>query len=132
MDLSREKLGPNTNYIGGPKGRFNPEKEEPREVLGPDPQYDWMENLQVPKEVVKDNVNHPSHYTWLKEELGIEVIDITKHFDFLLGNTLKYILRAGKKEDAELSKDEKFLEDLEKAQWYLNYKINDLKKHHNK
>lgn len=24
-----------------------------------------------------DNVNHPSHYTWLKDKCGVEVIDIT-------------------------------------------------------
>lgn len=26
-----------------------------------------------------DSVNHPKHYTWLKELCGIEVIDITRH-----------------------------------------------------
>ena len=44
-----------------------------------------------------DQVNHPSHYTWLKDKCGIEVIDITRHLDFDLGNAIKYILRAGKK-----------------------------------
>ena len=29
-----------------------------------------------------DNVNHPPHYTWLKDKCGIEVIDITRHMDF--------------------------------------------------
>ena len=33
----------------------------------------------------EDMVNHPSHYTWLKEKCGIEVIDITRHMDFNLG-----------------------------------------------
>ena len=28
---------------------------------------------------MKDKVNHPSHYTWLKELCGIEVIDITRY-----------------------------------------------------
>ena len=42
-----------------------------------------------------DNVNHPPHYTWLKDKCGIEVIDITRHMDFCLGNAIKYILRAG-------------------------------------
>ena len=39
-----------------------------------------------------DKVNHPSHYTWLKDLCGIEVIDITRHMDFNLGNSIKYIL----------------------------------------
>jgi hypothetical protein len=59
-------------------------------------------------------VNHPSHYTYVP---GVECIDITKHFDFLLGNVIKYIFRCGKKESSTR------LKDLKKAQWYLNYAI---------
>ena len=43
----------------------------------------------------EDMVNHPSHYTWLKEKCGIEVIDITRHLDFDIGNDVKYLLMAG-------------------------------------
>lgn len=74
----------------------------------------------------KDNVNHPSHYTWLKEKCGIEVIDITRHMDFDLGNSVKYILRSGHKEDASLTNVEKTIEDLRKAAWYLKDKITQL------
>ena len=74
----------------------------------------------------KDNVNHPSHYTWLKEKCGIEVIDITRHMDFDLGNAVKYILRSGHKEDASLTNTEKTIEDLRKAAWYLKDKITQL------
>ena len=74
----------------------------------------------------EDMVNHPSHYTWLKELCGIEVIDITRHLDFDLGNAVKYILRAGKKQDASLSGTEKTVEDLKKAIWYINDKIKQL------
>lgn len=70
-----------------------------------------------------DNVNHPSHYTWLKELCGIEVIDITRHMDFCLGNAIKYILRAGHKHDASLSDKQKEIEDLKKAIFYINDKI---------
>ena len=70
-----------------------------------------------------DNVNHPSHYTWLKEKCGIEVIDITRHLDFDIGNAIKYLLRAGHKEDSSLSEKEKTVEDLKKAIWYINDKI---------
>ena len=67
-----------------------------------------------------DSVNHPSHYTSGK----IEVIDFIEdqHLDFHLGNCVKYISRAGKKDPA------KIIEDLEKARWYLNRKIEKLKK----
>lgn len=74
-----------------------------------------------------DNVNHPSHYTWLKDKCGIEVIDITRHMDFNLGNAIKYILRAGHKSDSAMTNKEKEIEDLKKAMWYINDKINMLK-----
>lgn len=76
---------------------------------------------------ISDNVNHPSHYTWLKDLCGIEVIDITRHMDFDLGCVLKYVLRAGKKKEIGLSDIEKEIEDLSKAKFYLNDKIEMLK-----
>lgn len=73
-----------------------------------------------------DNVNHPPHYTWLKDKCGIEVIDITRHMDFCLGNAIKYILRAGHKKDASLSDNQKEVEDLKKAIWYIKDRIKQL------
>ena len=70
-----------------------------------------------------DNVNHPAHYTWLKDLCGIEVIDITRHMNFCCGNALKYILRAGHKKDASLTDTDKQIEDLNKAIWYLKDEI---------
>jgi len=72
---------------------------------------------------IRNNVNHPSHYTWLKGLCGIEPIDICKHLDFDLGNALKYILRAGHKKDASMTEGEKTIEDLKKAIFYINDKI---------
>lgn len=62
-----------------------------------------------------DPVNHPSHYT--SHPSGIECIQITEHMNFCLGNTLKYIWRAGEKVGASE------LEDLKKARWYLDREI---------
>lgn len=67
---------------------------------------------------VKDSVNHPSHYTSGGIEV-IEAIDAWK-LDFALGNAVKYIARAGKKDPA------KTLEDLKKARWYLDRAISKL------
>ena len=75
------------------------------------------------KEQKTDNVNHPAHYTWLKDLCGIEVIDITRHMDFCLGNAAKYILRAGHKKDASLTDTDKQIEDLNKAIWYIQDEI---------
>lgn len=74
----------------------------------------------------EDKVNHPSHYTWLKEKCGIEVIDITRHLDFDTGNAVKYLLRAGHKEEEGYSIEAKTIEDLKKAVFYINDRIKQL------
>lgn len=60
-----------------------------------------------------DNVNHPSHY----KVGGIETIDFieAKGLNYNLGNVVKYVTRAGHKNDR--------LEDLRKAAWYLAREI---------
>jgi len=62
-----------------------------------------------------DPVNNPSHY----KDGGIETIDYieAKRLGYHLGNAVKYISRAGKKGTNQ------GLEDLKKAQWYLNRAI---------
>lgn len=76
----------------------------------------------------EERINHPSHYTWLKEKCGVEVIDIVRHLDFNRGNAVKYILRSGHKSEEGYTDVEKEIEDLEKAVFYLNDTINALKK----
>lgn len=71
----------------------------------------------------EDKVNHPSHYSYLKKLVGIEVIDITRHMDFDLGNAIKYILRAGHKTEEGYDDKAKTIEDLKKAIFYINDKI---------
>lgn len=60
-----------------------------------------------------DMINHPEHYN--DHPSGIECIEVAAYMDFCLGNAMKYIWRAGLKGD--------MLEDLKKAQWYLDYRI---------
>lgn len=74
----------------------------------------------------EDKVNSPSHYSYLKKLCGIEVIDITRHMDFDLGNAIKYILRAGHKTEEGYDDKAKTIEDLKKAVWYINDKIKTL------
>lgn len=78
------------------------------------------------KDSSNDRVNHPSHYTWLKKLCGIEVIDITRHMNFNLGNVIKYVLRSGHKSEEGMSDKQKRIEDLKKAVFYLNDEINRL------
>lgn len=67
---------------------------------------------------MKEMINHPSHYNDGK----IEVIDFIedKHLNFHRGNAVKYIARAGKKDKS------KEVEDLKKAQWYIEREIKKL------
>jgi hypothetical protein len=70
----------------------------------------------------KEMVNHPEHYGG--SENVYEAIKVIENWDldFHLGNTVKYISRAGKK---GVNKE---LEDLKKAKFYLDRKINNLEK----
>jgi hypothetical protein len=70
----------------------------------------------------KEMVNNPVHYGGKSNPYeAIKVIDAWD-LGFSLGNTVKYISRAGKKDsDAEL-------QDLKKAMWYLQHHIDNLEK----
>lgn len=68
-----------------------------------------------------DSVNHPVHYTHGGELYEtIRVIEAWE-LGFHLGNTVKYISRAGHKSP------EREIEDLEKARWYLDRHIENLR-----
>ena len=71
--------------------------------------------------MVNDNVNHPKHYT--SHPSGVECITITRHHNFNIGNAIKYLWRAGLKKDASLTDNQKEIEDLKKAIFYINDRI---------
>ncbi len=73
-----------------------------------------------------DNVNHPSHYTNMP--FGLEVIEITQHYNFCMGCALKYILRSGLKHENGMDDSEKGIEDLRKAIWYIQREIENRRK----
>ena len=82
------------------------EKQQDRSVFTPD-------NIVNPQ-VAIETVNHPPHY----KTGGIETIDFieAKDLNYRLGNVIKYVSRAGKKNSDPI-------EDLEKAAWYLQREI---------
>jgi hypothetical protein len=64
---------------------------------------------------MSDPINHPEHYGGADNPYeAIKVVEAW-NLDFHLGNVIKYISRAGKKGEE--------LEDLKKAKWYLDRKI---------
>jgi hypothetical protein len=84
---------------GTPSGRVDDTAVSDAEALG----------AEAPLE---DPIN-PSYYR--QHPSGVECIDIVEHLTFNLGTAFAYIWRAGKKND--------IVEDLRKAQWYLDREI---------
>ena len=64
-------------------------------------------------EIQNDAVNHPAHYN--RHPSGVEAIQVTEHFNFCIGNAIKYLWRCDEKGKA--------LEDLKKAAWYIEREI---------
>jgi hypothetical protein len=76
-----------------------------------------------------DPVNHPKHYT--SHPSGVECIEITEHYNFCIGNGIKYLWRQGLKTGANEDVLDKQIEDCEKAVWYIKRHIENLRKDKN-
>lgn len=131
VDMPEMVLGP------GPTSIFEPEERK----IGPcfpgpfDPKEPESGTFTIPVKVIPnvpkeqpegDSVNHPSHYT--SHPSGIECIEITRWYDFDIGNAIKYLWRHGLKHEEGMEDVDKSIEDLEKAIWYINDAIRTLKK----
>ena len=114
--LAQEEKPPVKSYCGGKANYCTPE-------VTPDVDAVNMTQERVDEttksEHVSDMVNHPPHY----KSGGIETIDFieAKRLPYHLGNVVKYISRCGIKSECPL-------EDLKKAQWYLNRYVELLEK----
>ena len=89
--------------------------------------FDWLTSEVINTETAtvgmnQESVNHPAHYGGADNPYEcIKVIEAWQ-LGFCLGNAVKYISRAGRKDPA------KTVEDLRKASWYLNHEIKKLSK----
>ena len=91
---------------------------------------------------MSEAVNHPDHYNTNKptiivgdesgvtQKVAIECIDVIRAMPFWKGNAIKYLWRAGLKTEEGKSYQEKEIEDLEKAIWYIKDRIAYLKTEH--
>jgi hypothetical protein len=82
--------------------------------------YDYRRDSYQPAPMPEDNppapaedAINPSHYR--RHPSGIECIEVTRHMNFNTGNAIKYIWRYLDKDDP--------VENLKKAQWYLDDEI---------
>ena len=112
------------NVVAGAYTRLIDNESVRYRLILPEPEV-----LEEPEPAPKpDMVNHPPHY---QSSNGMEVIDVIEAFTNTLvgieatdtGNVLKYMCRWKYKNG---------LQDLEKAQWYLNHLINHIKEKENK
>ena len=71
------------------------------------------------------NVQHPKHYN--SDPSGIECIEIVRHRNFNIGSAIKYLWRAGLKDDSSMTIRQKTIEDLEKSKWCIDDEIQRLK-----
>lgn len=124
------------DLLNKPKNKVPPKDNKSKKVDESAPVISKMETTMkeiiIKKDDIKDTgviaakkhnpipnvIDHPSHYNKGK----IEVIDFIEDqgLSFHLGNVIKYVTRAGAKGDK--------LEDLKKAQWYLDRYINEVMK----
>lgn len=77
--------------------------------------YSLANGNEEDQKTLDDKVNHPSHYTYGDIEVVDFIEQVTKDYKpelaFAIGNAIKYISRANRKNGKE---------DLDKARWYLN------------
>lgn len=77
--------------------------------------YSLANGNEETQKTLDDKVNHPSHYTYGDIEVVDFIEQVTKDYKpelaFAIGNAIKYISRANRKNGKE---------DLDKARWYLN------------
>ena len=77
--------------------------------------YSLPDENEGTKKTLYDKINHPSHYTYGEIEIMDFIEQVTKDYKpelaFAIGNAIKYISRANRKNGKE---------DLDKARWYLN------------
>ncbi|MCG1785218.1 DUF3310 domain-containing protein [Staphylococcus epidermidis] len=77
--------------------------------------YSLPNGNEETKKTLDEKVNHPSHYTYGDIEIIEFIEQVTKDYKpelaFAIGNAIKYISRANRKNGKE---------DLDKARWYLN------------
>jgi hypothetical protein len=75
---------------------------------------------QFRQRTATDRVNHPEHYN--SHPSGVECIDIIEWMTLNCGNAVKYLWRAGLKDEAPE------IEDLKKARWYIDREIKRLER----
>lgn len=87
--------------------------KSPADLRGPAPGPAHATEAVPEAPAVAEDAINPSHYR--RHPSGIECIEVTRHLNFNIGNAIKYLWRYQAKGDA--------IENLQKAQWYIDDEI---------
>jgi hypothetical protein len=101
-----DTLRPGSSFIGTER-REDPLRDLRRLAEGP------KDVAEAVSEAPPEDAINPSHYR--KHPSGIECIEVTRHMNFNVGNAIKYLWRYMDKGDP--------IENLQKAQWYIDDEI---------
>lgn len=95
----------------------------------------FLDRHNVPRKTIQESrVDHPDYYNLTDGpsvtvdgvKYNIECIDVIRNMPTWKGNVFKYLWRCGAKKELGLTDKEKELEDMKKALWYLQDKINEM------
>lgn len=111
---SQECRIPSTNTLGYTTIYFCTKENNKGELVSPDDICDGYQDKFVSEKSEDDKVAHPSHYISGRK---YEPKDVIRDWElnFNLGSAVKYISRAGRKDD--------IIQDLKKAQQFLQFEI---------
>ena len=73
-----------------------------------------------------NKVHSPQYYAWFEQQYGVAPARICEGLGFYLGNAFKYMVRAGRKQQANYTVRQSAAEDLRKAMEYLQFKIEEI------
>jgi len=107
-----EKLSSDTDAHDTPRSIFGASRLRRRSIHNLSSEGDAPGPQDGAEALPEDPIN-PSHYR--RHASGVECIEVTRHMNFNVGNAMKYIWRYEHKGDP--------VENLKKAQWYLNDEI---------
>ena len=71
-------------------------------------------------------MHSPQYYAWFEQQYGVAPARICEGLGFYLGNAFKYMVRAGRKQQANYTVRQSAAEDLRKAMEYLQFKIEEI------
>lgn len=132
--LGNREEGDAYRFFGLKSGRFDrysiPKGKNVR-IVSLEEAWAILENLDksspLPHLLNHGQVKHPEYYN--QHPSGIECITIIQHYDFCVGNAMKYLWRAGLKNSGQGIEDE--IHDLEKSIEYIQFKLKHLKEQRN-